>query len=226
MKYCYSNFSATIQRVNRTYHVGFIGLGQMGYPMASNLALKMKPTSLKVMDTNISSADRLVKELGEKGVQAHVASDFIEFSKADVIITMLPAAAHVKQVVKSLIPHLKQGAYLIDSSTIDPDTCKWIKEFTSSKKVTVFDAPVSGGTPGAVAGTLTFMVGSPSKSDFEKVTLILHGMGKNIVYCGGNGMGQVAKICNNMMLGISMIAASETFALGASLGMDPKLLAS
>jgi 3-hydroxyisobutyrate dehydrogenase len=210
----------------RSYHVGFIGLGQMGYPMASNLALKLKPSSLKVMDVNVSSADRLVKELGEKGVQAHVASDFSQFESADVIITMLPAAAHVKQVVKSLIPNLKRGAYLIDSSTIDPETCKWVKESTSQKNVTVFDAPVSGGTPGAVAGTLTFMVGSPSKSDFDKVTPILQGMGKNIVYCGGNGNGQVAKICNNMMLGISMIAASETFSLGASLGMDPKLLAS
>lgn len=211
---------------SRSPHIGFIGLGQMGYPMASNLALKIKHSSFKVMDTNTGSVDQFVKKLGEKGINVDKVSSFQDFKTSDVIITMLPAAAHVKEVIKSLIPYMKQGSYIIDSSTIDPDSCKWVKESTSSKQVSVFDAPVSGGTPGAVAGTLTFMVGSPSKSDFEKVTPILQGMGKNIVYCGNNGMGQVAKICNNMMLGISMIAASETFALGTSLGMDSKLLAS
>ena len=206
-----------------SHHVGFIGLGQMGYPMASNLALKLEHSSFRVMDTYTASAEKFVKELGSKGKTVTLATSFDDFKNCNVIITMLPAAAHVREVVKSLIPNLKQGSYLIDSSTIDPDTCKWVKE--SAKKVTVFDAPVSGGTPGAIAGTLTFMVGSSTKSDYENVIPILQGMGKNIVYCGGNGMGQVAKICNNMMLGISMIAASETFALGSSLGMDPKLLA-
>lgn len=141
--------------MSRSYHIGFIGLGQMGYPMASNLALKTKHSSFRIMDTKVDSADRLVKELGEKGIKVEKASSFQEFKTSDVIVTMLPASAHVKEVVKSLIPHLKKGCFLIDSSTIDPNSCKWIKE--NAENCTVIDAPVSGGTPGAVAGTLTVL---------------------------------------------------------------------
>ncbi|KAJ3033462.1 hypothetical protein HK097_004835, partial [Rhizophlyctis rosea] len=140
---------------------------------------------------------------------------------------MLPAPKHVREVYlgeNGLIANAREGTVLIDSSTIDPGTAREVAKMGREKGVVVVDAPVSGGTGGAQAGTLTFMVGASTQSDFDRTKPYLTHMGKSITYCGGPGNGQVAKICNNMLLGISMIAASETLNLGINLGMDPHLL--
>ena len=205
--------------------VGFIGLGQMGYPMAANLMMNLpKTTDFMVNDHAKSTAARFVKEHGGK------ISTIDEIaSKCDTIVTMLPASAHVRQVYlgsAGLLTKLKKGTMVIDSSTIDVSTVKEVNQALLEKDVVMLDAPVSGGTGGAQAGTLTFMVGCMSEDIFTKAQFYLRFMGKNVVYCGQPGSGQIAKICNNMLLGISMIAASEAMNLGVKLGMDPKLLAS
>eukprot|EP00842_Homolaphlyctis_polyrhiza_P006765 jgi/Hompol1/708/HPOL_004366-RA len=197
--------------------------------MASNLLKKLAPQKYVVMDVFESSTARFVKEhAGAANVV--VAKTPLEVAQhCDIIVTMLPASQHVRSVYlgkDGLLAGIKAGSLLIDSSTIDPGTSQSVANAFKAKSAIVVDAPVSGGTLGAQAGTLTFMVGAQDDAAFDKVKPYLEGMGKNIVSCGGNGNGQVAKICNNMMLGISMIAASETMNLGTRLGMDPKLLAS
>jgi len=140
---------------------------------------------------------------------------------------MLPSSPHVRNVYgfpQGIIASADPGALLIDSSTIDPQTSREVAFDAKAKGFAMIDAPVSGGTGGAEAGTLTFMVGGET-ADFDRAKPILQGMGKNIVHCGGTGNGQVAKICNNMMLAIEMIATSEGMALAAKLGMDPKVFA-
>ncbi|MDU6055029.1 MAG: 3-hydroxyisobutyrate dehydrogenase, partial [Acinetobacter junii] len=147
--------------------------------------------------------------------------------QADVVITMLPAAKHVKEVYlgeEGVLEVLKAGALCIDSSTIDPQTIKDIAALAQSKNIHICDAPVSGGTIGAQAGTLTFMVGANDQT-FEEVKPVLSHMGKNVIHCGEVGAGQIAKICNNLILGISMAAVAEGMALGAKLGIDPQALA-
>jgi len=139
---------------------------------------------------------------------------------------MLPNSQHVKGVFTGddgILSTIKAGAICIDSSTIDPGVSKEVAGMVAEKGAAFVDAPVSGGTMGALNGTLTFMVGGPDAS-FEGATPVLQGMGKNIVHCGDVGTGQIAKICNNMMLGISMIGASETMNLGKRLGIDEKVL--
>ena len=203
-------------------HIGFIGLGNMGGPMARNL-LKAGH-QLTVFDVS----EKALSEIRVAG--ANLATSVMEVAKTaglDIVITMLPAAPHVRSVYlgeQGLLAHIAKGVILIDSSTIDPQTSREIAKLALGQGNPMLDAPVSGGTGGAQAGTLTFMVGG-EVVDFERVKPMLMQMGKNIVHCGGSGNGQVAKVANNMLLGISMIATAEAMNLGVALGMDPKVLA-
>ena len=202
-------------------NIGFLGLGNMGGPMALNL-LKAGHT-LTVFDLSPASLARLV----EAGATAAASPAVIAQSDAEVIITMLPAAAHVKSVYlgdKGLLAHVQPGVLLIDCSTIDPLSAREVAKAATEHGNPMLDAPVSGGTGGASAGILTFMVGG-SLADFDRAQPILAAMGKNIVHCGDAGNGQVAKVANNMLLGISMIGVAEAMALGVSLGMDASVLA-
>ncbi|MNE28369.1 3-hydroxyisobutyrate dehydrogenase [compost metagenome] len=160
---------------------------------------------------------------------ARSAASPAELARADVevIITMLPAAQHVKQVYlgeDGLLANVQPGVLLIDSSTIDPHSARDVATATRAHGNPMLDAPVSGGTAGAAAGTLTFMVGG-EQVDFERAKPVLAAMGKNIVHCGAAGNGQVAKVANNMLLGISMIGVAEAMSLGVKLGMDAEVLA-
>ena len=201
-------------------NIAFIGLGNMGGKMAHNL-LK---AGLTVYGFDLS--DVAIQQFTEAGgIVAHNPQEAARH--ADVVITMLPAAKHVKDVYlgeNGVLAVLKAGTLCIDSSTIDPQSIKDIAHIAAEQNIQVCDAPVSGGTIGAQAGTLTFMVGSDDLT-FEQVKTVLAPMGKNIVHCGDVGAGQIAKICNNLILGISMVAVAEGMALGAKLGIDPKALA-
>lgn len=202
-------------------HIGFIGLGNMGAPMAHNL-LKAGH-QLSVFDLNAVAVEHLVGA-GALPVDSPTA---IAQGNAELIITMLPAAPHVKSVYlgeSGLIVNSRPGVMLIDCSTIDPHSAREVAKAAAEHGNPMLDAPVSGGTGGAAAGTLTFMVGG-SDADFERAQPILAAMGKNIVHCGAAGNGQVAKVANNMLLGISMIGVAEAMALGVALGMDAKTLA-
>jgi len=200
--------------------VAFIGLGHMGAPMARNL-LKAGH-ALVVYDV----VARNVEALTSVGaVAAGSAKDAA--SKGELVITMLPSSPHVKSVylgADGVLAGVAKGTTLIDSSTIDPHTAREVITAAAEHGNPMADAPVSGGTGGAEAGTLTFMVGGATDV-FERIAPLLRHMGKNIVHCGAAGTGQVAKICNNMLLGISMIGVSEAMNLGAALGIDPKVLA-
>ncbi len=200
--------------------IAFIGLGHMGDPMAQNLI--KAGHSLTVFDVVQAALDKF-KSLS----QTIATSPKDAASHADMVITMLPSSPHVKQVYlgdNGVLAGVKPGVLLVDSSTIDPMVAREVAAAANKKGSPMIDAPVSGGTGGAAAGTLTFMVGG-AKKDFDTAQPILASMGKNIVHCGDAGNGQVAKICNNMLLGISMIGVSEAMNLGASLGMDAKILA-
>jgi 3-hydroxyisobutyrate dehydrogenase len=200
--------------------IAFIGLGHMGAPMARNL-LKAGH-SLVVFDVVQNNLDALT---GAGAVAAQSAKDAA--AKAELVITMLPSSPHVKSVYlgkDGVLAGVAKGITLIDSSTIDPHTAREVIAAATEQGNPMADAPVSGGTGGAEAGTLTFMVGGAAEV-FETIAPVLRQMGKNIVHCGAAGTGQVAKICNNMILGISMIGVSEAMNLGAALGIDPKVLA-
>ncbi|MBE7373048.1 3-hydroxyisobutyrate dehydrogenase [Pseudomonas lopnurensis] len=202
-------------------HIGFIGLGNMGAPMAHNLLKAGHP--LSVFDLNATAVDGLVAA-GALPVDSPTA---IAQGNAELIITMLPAAAHVKSVYlgeNGLVASSRAGVMLIDCSTIDPHSAREVATAAAAHGNPMLDAPVSGGTGGAAAGTLTFMVGG-SAADFDRAQPILAAMGKNIIHCGDAGNGQVAKVANNMLLGISMIGVAEAMALGVALGMDAKTLA-
>ncbi|MCS6763118.1 MAG: 3-hydroxyisobutyrate dehydrogenase [Candidatus Protistobacter heckmanni] len=197
--------------------IGFIGLGNMGAPMAANL-LKAGH-ALMVFDLNETAVGGIAAQGAAKAASIAAAVTDVE-----LVITMLPASQHVKAVYLGeggVLASVKPGVPLVDSSTIDPATVKEVAEAAEAKGNPFADAPVSGGTGGARAGTLTFMVGAKS----GLFATVLAQMGKNIVHCGPAGTGQVAKICNNMILGISMIAVSEAMTLGETLGIDPKVLA-
>lgn len=202
-------------------HIGFLGLGNMGDPMARNL-LKAGHR-LSVFDLSTTALAGLV----EAGALEVASPADIAQAGVEIIISMLPAAAHVRQVYlgdDGLLSHVPAGVLLIDCSTIDPMTAREVAAAAASQGNPMLDAPVSGGTVGAAAGTLTFMVGG-SETDFHKAEPILATMGKNIVHCGGSGNGQVAKVANNLLLGISMIGVAEAMSLGVALGMDAKVLA-
>ncbi len=148
-------------------------------------------------------------------------------AQADLVLTMLPSSPQVKAVylgADGVIAAVQPGTTLVDCSTIDPHSAREVAAAAAARDLAMADAPVSGGTGGAEAGTLTFMVGAPGEL-FTRIQPILAQMGKNIVHCGASGNGQVAKICNNLLLGISMIGVSEAMNLGVALGIEPSVLA-
>jgi 3-hydroxyisobutyrate dehydrogenase len=199
--------------------IGFIGLGNMGLPMAQNL-LK---AGHKVQGFDVSRAqmDALAASGGTATPSVKAAA-----TSADVVITMLPAGQHVRDVYTGpdgVLSAVAGNTLLIDSSTIDVETARTVAAAAEKKGLPMLDAPVSGGVGGATAGTLTFMVGG-SDAAFERARPILEKMGKTIVHAGGAGNGQAAKICNNMILGVSMIAVSEAFVLAEKLGLDAQKL--
>ncbi|MGQ3300803.1 3-hydroxyisobutyrate dehydrogenase [Reyranella sp.] len=197
--------------------IAFIGLGNMGGPMAANLAkAQHHVVAFDLSDAAVASAV-------EKG--AHKASSAAEAVKgAEIVVTMLPAGKHVREVYeKDVLPNVARGTLLIDCSTIDVESARHVAALADKAGMDMVDAPVSGGVGGATAGTLTFMVGG-SEASFAKAKPILEKMGKNIVLAGTSGGGQAAKICNNMILGVSMIAVSEAFMLAKRLGLDAQKL--
>lgn len=199
--------------------IGFIGLGHMGSPMAANL-LKAGH-SIIALDILPAAIDRIVSLGGSRGESL---SDLAK--KSDVIITMLQTGQQVAQVClgeNGLFTSAKQDTLFIDCSSIDVPTSRELANKAVEQGFSMIDAPVSGGVTGAEAAALTFMVGG-SDADFEHAKPILEKMGKTIVHTGANGNGQAAKICNNMILGVSMIAVSEAFVLGEKLGLSPEKL--
>lgn len=200
--------------------IAFIGLGNMGGSMAQNL-LK---AGHQVFGYDLSEI-ALEHFAQAGGVVCQSPRDAAQ--QANVVVTMLPAAQHVRTVYlgeQGILNVLPAGSLCIDSSTIDPKTIQDVAAAAQARQIQVCDAPVSGGTLGAKEGTLTFMVGGDAAT-FEAVKPVLSAMGKNLVHCGAIGTGQVAKICNNLILGISMTAVAEGMALGVKLGIDPQALA-
>ncbi len=199
--------------------IGFIGLGNMGLPMAQNL-LKAGH-QVEGFDVFGSQVEKLVAAGGASAGSVKVAA-----SRADVVITMLPSGKEAREVYlgeMGILDSANPGTLLIDSSTIDVESARVIAAAAEAKDLLMIDAPVSGGVGGAQAATLTFMVGGPDRA-FERAKSILEVMGKTIVHAGGAGNGQAAKICNNMILGVSMIAVSEAFVLAEKLGLDAQKL--
>ena len=193
--------------------VGFVGLGHMGGPMAANLV----KAGYKVLGFDLAPA---ALEQAEKDGLTLAATSEAVADEADVVITMLPSGKHVIDLYSGgLLAAAKPGTLFIDSSTIDVADAKTAADLATEAGHRAVDAPVSGGVSGAAAGTLAFMVGG-SDADFESAKPLLDIMGAKVVHCGGNGVGQAAKICNNMVLGISMIAISEAFVLGEKLGLS------
>jgi 3-hydroxyisobutyrate dehydrogenase len=196
--------------------IAFIGLGNMGAPMAANLAVKgFAVTGFDIVPANLEKA------VGQGIAAAKSAEDAV--SAADAVITMVPAGQHVLALYRSTLGAARPGTLFIDCSTIDVASAREAHGLAQKAGMQSLDAPVSGGTAGAAAAMLTFMVGG-DKSAFDRGNPILAAMGKRIVHCGSTGTGQTAKICNNMMLGISMIAVSEAFVLAEKLGLDAKAL--
>ena len=197
-------------------NIGFIGLGNMGAPMAANL-LK---SGDHVVGFDIIAAARQAS--AQSGVEiASSAKESVE--DADIVITMLPAGEHVRAVWAEILPAAKRGALFIDCSTIDVTSARAAHGFAADRGIASLDAPVSGGVAGAKAATLTFMVGGTAEA-FGRGKPVLERMGKRVVHCGDAGNGQAAKICNNMILGASMIAVSEAFVLGEKLGLSHQAL--
>lgn len=193
-------------------NIGFIGLGNMGLPMAINLA----KAGHSVAGFDLSPAAR------DSATQAGISmvSEMVDVTaNAEIVISMLPNGAVAKSVVQEILPHMADGSLLIDCSTIDVASAREIHSFAEKSHKLCLDAPVSGGVGGAAAGTLTFMVGGSDEA-FSKANDVLDIMGQKAVHCGEGGSGQAAKICNNMLLGISMIGAGEAFALAEKLGLD------
>jgi 3-hydroxyisobutyrate dehydrogenase len=196
--------------------IGFIGLGNMGGPMAANLVR----AGHHVRGFDLSAAS--VETARHSGIE--IANDIAGAAQnADCLITMLPAGKHVLEVFQAIIAAAPAGALLIDCSTIDVESARQAHGLAAKAGMACLDAPVSGGTGGAAAGTLTFMVGGAAEA-FTRGETRLASMGRKIVHCGGAGAGQAAKICNNMILGISMIAVSEAFVLAEKLGLSHQAL--
>jgi 3-hydroxyisobutyrate dehydrogenase len=199
--------------------IGFVGLGNMGLPMAQNLI--NAGHQVEGVDLNPVSTEKL-KAAGGTVAETHK----VAAARGDVVITMLPAGKHVREVYLGpggIIENANAGTLLIDCSTIDVETARDVAAAAEARGLMMLDAPVSGGVGGATAGTLTFMVGG-SVQAFTRAQSILEKMGKTIVHAGGAGNGQAAKICNNMILGVSMIAVSEAFVLAEKLGLDHQKL--
>ena len=187
--------------------IGFIGIGNMGAPMAQNLA----KAGFEVVgfDTQDVKVD-LIK----------IVSTSKEcVSNSDVVITMLPNGEILKSVANKIIQHMRHGSIFLDCSTVDVESAKSVAEISESYGIIPLDAPVSGGIGGAEAGTLTFMVGGPMEG-FNRAKKLFDIMGQKAVHCGNSGNGQAAKICNNMILGATMIATCEAFSLADKLGLE------
>src|SRR5690348_3448257 len=199
--------------------IGFIGLGNMGLPMAVNLI--KAGHQVEGVDINAAVVEKL-RAAGGTPVEAVKSAA----ARCDVVITMLPAGRHVRETYlgpNGIIENANAGTLLIDSSTIDVETARVVAVEAERRGLLILDAPVSGGVAGAAAGTLTFMCGGSAQA-FTRAQSILEKMGKTIVHAGGPGNGQAAKICNNMILGVSMIAVSEAFVLAEKLGLDHQKL--
>ena len=196
--------------------IGFIGLGNMGAPMAANLV----KSGEHVLGFDVVPASREVS--ARDGVQI-VANARSAVDDAEIVITMLPGGEHVLSVWDDIVPRARQGTLFIDCSTIDVESARKAHALAAARGIATLDAPVSGGVGGAKAATLTFMVGG-SDHAFARGKPVLERMGKRIVHCGEAGNGQVAKICNNLILGASMIAVSEGFVLGEKLGLSHQAL--
>jgi 3-hydroxyisobutyrate dehydrogenase len=197
-------------------NIAFIGLGNMGGPMAANLVKAgHKVTAFDLVEASRNQAKSDGASIGETAAGS--------VKGADVVITMLPAGKHVLSVWTDVIGAVGKGTLFIDCSTIDVESAKQAHELAAKHDIASVDAPVSGGTGGAKGATLTFMCGGDDKA-FAAAKPVLENMGKKIVHCGTGGAGQAAKICNNMILGISMIAVSEAFALGEKLGLSHQAL--
>ncbi|GAB3366005.1 MULTISPECIES: 3-hydroxyisobutyrate dehydrogenase [Giesbergeria] len=203
-------------------NIAFIGLGNMGGPMALNL--HKAGHTVKAFDLSTAACDKLAAE----GITI-AADTAAAVQGAEVVISMLPASAHVEGLFlgtgtqAGILPLLPAGALVIDCSTIAAASARKVAEAAQAQGVQFIDAPVSGGTGGAIAGTLTFMVGGEA-AVLERARPLLEKMGANIFHAGAVGAGQTAKICNNMLLGILMIGTSEAIALGVANGLDPKVL--
>ena len=202
--------------------IAFIGLGNMGGPMALNLV--KAGHSLSAFDLSPDARKRY-----EAAGLPIAASAAASVAGAEIVISMLPASAHVEGLYlgrdgqPGILENIAAGTLVIDSSTIAAATSQKLAAAGAKRGIDVIDAPVSGGTGGAIAGTLTFMVGG-ADADLERARPVLEKMGANIFHAGGAGAGQTAKICNNMLLGILMIGTSEALALGVANGLDPKVL--
>ncbi len=199
--------------------IGFIGLGNMGLPMAQNLV--KSGHTVCGFDVSEYATERLAVGGGRRGTSVADAC-----SEADAIITMLPAGEQVREVYlggEGVLASVRDGTLLIDCSTIDVETAREVAQAAQESGLAMIDAPVSGGVAGAQAASLTFMVGGAEEA-FASARPILEHMGKTIVHAGGAGNGQAAKICNNMILGASMIVVCEAFLLAEKLGLDAQKL--
>ena len=192
--------------------IAFIGLGNMGGPMAANLV----KAGHKVVAFDLVAASRDQAKADGAGI---AESSISSVKGAEIVITMLPAGKHVLGVWNEVVPAMAKGTLIIDCSTIDVESSKQAHAFAEKHGIASVDAPVSGGTGGAKGATLTFMCGGEDKA-FAAAKPVLEKMGKKIVHCGGAGAGQGVKICNNMVLAVSMIAVGEAFALAEKLGLS------
>ena len=199
--------------------IGFIGVGTMGKPMATNLV--KAGHQLTVFDVNPQALEELA-QLGAEPAGSAAAA----VAGSEVAITMVPSSPHVEAAVlgpNGVLEGLKPGRILIDMSTIDPLVTRKVAAAAAERGIRMLDAPVSGSLPKAVDGTLTIMVGGP-KEAFDECLPILQCMGENIFHVGDVGMGETVKLCNNLIAAISQIAVSEAFAIGVAAGADPKVL--
>src|SRR4029078_7730179 len=197
-------------------HIAFIGLGNMGGPMAANLV----KAGHKVIAFDLVEASKNQAK-ADGAVIADSAAAAVK--GAEVVITMLPAGKHVISVWTDVVPSMNKGALIIDCSTIHVESARQAHALAGKHGMASIEAPVSGGTGGAKGATLTFMCGGEDKA-FSAAKTVLENMGKKIVHCGGAGAGQAAKICNNMILGIFMIRVGEAFALAEKLGLSHQAL--
>lgn len=199
--------------------IGFIGLGNMGLPMAINLVKAgHEVAGFDLVDSQLKA---FAAAGGKVVANANAAAQDVE-----VLISMLPASKHVEGLYlgdDGLLAHANPRTLLVDCSTISPKVAQTVAAAAKAKGFSMIDAPVSGGTAGAQAGTLTFMVGGEAV-DLERARPLLEKMGKNIFYAGASGAGQTVKVCNNMLLGIQMLGTSEALRLGIANGLDPKVL--
>ncbi|WP_333742905.1 3-hydroxyisobutyrate dehydrogenase [Streptomyces ardesiacus] len=196
--------------------VAFVGLGHMGGPMAANLV----KTGHRVLGHDLVPA--AVETAARAGVEPAVSAS-AAVAQADAVITMLPSGRHVLALYDDILAAARPGTLFVDCSTIDVADARTAHERARAAGMRALDAPVSGGVVGAEAASLTFMAGG-GRTEFTEAHPLLEAMAKKVVHCGGAGAGQAAKICNNMILGVSMIAVSEAFVLGESLGLSHQAL--